>query len=182
VSQPESDGGFIELAAVVRSHGLRGELLLKPFNPASELWDKLQTIELKMPSGIRSTRRVLSAREHSGSVLLTLEGVRDRDGADALRGSLICVPRSALPPLADDEYYLADLVGLIARDPEGRVVGKVRDILEYPAACCLIVESAEGLREVPDLLRYVPEVHVAAGYVVVDNLDELDLQKPEGAR
>jgi 16S rRNA processing protein RimM len=182
VSQPESDGGLIELAAVVRSHGLRGELLLKPFNPASELWDGLESVALKLPSGELSTRRVLSAREHSGSVLLTLDGVRDRDTADALRGSLVCVPRSALPPLADDEYYLADLVGLVAKDTAGRTIGKVRDILEYPAACCLIVESAEGIREVPDLQRYVPEVHVAAGYVVLDNLDELELQKPEGPR
>jgi len=74
------------------------------------------------------------------------------------------------------------LVGLVAKDTAGRTIGKVRDILEYPAACCLIVESAEGIREVPDLQRYVPEVHVAAGYVVLDNLDELELQKPEGPR
>jgi 16S rRNA processing protein RimM len=175
--QPGSQDGLVELAAVVRSHGLRGELLLKPFNPESDLWDELEHIELKLPNGTLSPRVVESAREHSGGILLALEDVHDRDSADALRGSLVCVRRSVLPELDEGEYYLADLVGLEVRDESGKPVGRVCDLVEYPSVCCLVVETEEGRREVPDVARYVPEVHVKQGFVVVSNLAEIELEK-----
>jgi 16S rRNA processing protein RimM len=173
-----SDDGLIELGAVVRSHGLRGELLVKPFNPASELWDGLKELELKLPDGRIERHPVEDVREHSGSLLLALERIRDRTHGDSYKGSLVCVRRSELPALDEGEYYLADLVGLAARDEAGKELGRVVDLVQYPSVCCLVLATEEGTREVPDLERYVLEVHVADGYVVVAHLDELELVKP----
>ena len=182
VSGAPADASVVELGYVSRSHGLRGEVLIKPFNPQSELWDTLDEITLKLPSGELTTKRVLSARVHGALLRLQLEGIERVEDSDLLRGAVVCVPRSALPALDDGEYYLADLVGLEARDADGKVVGRVIDIIEYPTACCLVVASAEGTREVPDIERYVPEVHVTAGYVVVTHLDDLELTASTDAR
>jgi 16S rRNA processing protein RimM len=170
---------LIELAAVMRSHGLRGELLLKPFNRESTLLSEVSHVFIKARDGTASRFEVESAREHSGSQLLALKGVRTREASDALRGSLVCVTRADFPPPEEGEHYLVDLVGLSARDAQGKSVGKVEDVIEYPSVTCFVVVSPEGTREVPNLPRYVLEIDAAAGAIVVDNLDELDLEKPK---
>jgi 16S rRNA processing protein RimM len=93
---------------------------------------------------------------------------------------VVCVPRAALPTLEEGEYYLVDLVGLSARDPAGEVIGRVHDVIAYPSVECLVMQCGDVWREVPDLPRYVLEVHVREGYVVVDHLDELEpVKAPE---
>jgi 16S rRNA processing protein RimM len=171
---PLDSDELVELAAVARAHGLRGELSLKPFNPDSDLLSEIDAVVLKLPSGETRRFAVDGARGHAGQLILGLEGVRDRDAAEALRGALVCVPRSALPEPAEDEYYLVDLVGLEARDAAGARVGRVEDILQYPSVACLLVRGDAGSWEVPDTERYLIEVAVEQGYVVVDHLDELE--------
>jgi len=166
----------------MRAHGLKGELLLKPFNPDSTLLLSMDEVLLKSRTGAISTHKVENARMHSGHVLLTLEGVLDRDHGDTLRGNLVCVTRAALPPLEEGEYYLVDLVGLEARDAAGKPIGKVIEVIEYPSANCLAVECEDGVREVPNIERYVLEVDVPNGFVRVEHLDEIDPLKIAEAR
>jgi 16S rRNA processing protein RimM len=75
-----------------------------------------------------------------------LEGVADRSAAEALRGSLVEVDRSALPPLEEGEYYHADLIGLPCVDAEGRELGSVAAVENYGAGDLLEVEAPDGKR------------------------------------
>jgi 16S rRNA processing protein RimM len=179
---PIGNDELVELAAVVRAHGLRGELSLKPFNPDSELLRDLDEVVLKLPDGTMRTCAVLGARGHAGSPILALEGVSDRSASEALRGSLVCVPRSALPAPDEGEVYLVDLVGLEARDLEGKAFGRVEDIVQYPSIACLLVKGPAGSWEVPETERYLQEIDVEAGFLVIAHLDELDIlhTKAEG--
>jgi 16S rRNA processing protein RimM len=182
MSTPERGDGsveLIELAAVMRAHGLRGELLLKPFNPDSTLLSEVSHVFLKARDGAVQRYEVESAREHSGLQLLALKTVRTKDAGDALRGFLVCVTRADLPPAEEGEHYLVDLVGLAVRDTQGQPVGKVEDVFEYPSVTCFVVVSPEGTREVPNLPRYVLEIDAVGGTIVVDHLDELELEKPK---
>jgi len=94
----------------------------------------------------------------------------------------VCVPRAQLPPLAEGEYYLMDLVGLRVYTREGVELGRVDDVIEYPTVHCLVVASEDGVREVPNLERYVLELDLHDGRVVVDHLDELEPTGPKGGR
>jgi 16S rRNA processing protein RimM len=75
-----------------------------------------------------------------------LEGIDDRSAAEALRGSLIEVDRSALPPLEEGEYYHADLIGLAAVDRDGKAIGTVAAIENYGAGDLLEIEDEQGRR------------------------------------
>lgn len=173
---PLGSDELVELAAVVRAHGLRGELVLKPFNPESELWRELEQITLKLPQGgVLREYTVRGVRGYAEHIIVALEGVLDRTAAESLRGSVVCVPRSSLPEPEEGECYLVDLLGLEAREPGGAVIGRVEDILEYPSVSCLLVAGERGAWEVPDLERYVTEVDLEAGYVVIEHLDELEI-------
>jgi 16S rRNA processing protein RimM len=90
-----------------------------------------------------SERRLVSVRDGKSPVA-RFEGVGDRSSAEALRGSLVEVDRSALPPLEDGEYYHADLIGLPAVDRAGAPVGSVASVENYGAGDLLEIELADG--------------------------------------
>lgn len=171
---------LIELAAVVRAHGLRGELLLKPFNPESQLWRDLERVVLRAPDGALSEHEVSRGHVHGANVILGLADVRDRDKAESLRGSLVCIARADLPAPAEGEHYFVDLIGLTALNEEGRSVGRVADVIEYPSVSCLVVQGDEGDIEVPNTDRYVVAIDQAAKTVTLTHLDELDVLRVKG--
>lgn len=165
---------LVPLAVVVGAHGVRGELRVKPYNPSSELLLELRSAVLRAPGDPGRSVALRGARRHGDGLLLAVEGCTDRDAALTLRGSELCVPRAALPPPADGEYYLVDLVGLEARLPSGDPVGRVDQAIEYPASQVLNVRTARGSIEIPLHDRYVLDIRLDEGVVIVDHVDELE--------
>lgn len=107
-----------------------------------------------------------------GNVLMILSGVTDRDQAQALRGTELFVPRSALPKLdgADDGFYYADLIGLEAKLADGNILGSVVNVADFGAGDLLEVRLPDAKRTVlvPFTKAVVPEVNMAQGFVVID--------------
>lgn len=138
-----SEGGErrIALAAVAGAHGVKGEVRLKLFSDNAE---SLAAHKKLYVGG--AERRLLSVRDSGKTAVARFEGVADRSAAEALRGSLVEVDRSALPPLEDGEYYHADLIGLSAVDQEGRSVGTVVSVENYGAGDLLEIENSGGKR------------------------------------
>lgn len=151
----------IALAAVAGAHGVKGELRLKLF---SESVASLAAHEKIHVGGVE--RRLLAVRDAGKTAVARFEGVGDRSAAEALRGSLVEVERSALPPLEEGEYYHADLIGLPAVDRMGRHLGKVVAVENFGAGDLLEIELEDGRRS---LIPFKPEIaDLADGRVVLD--------------
>ncbi len=106
-------------------------------------------------------------QEHSNALIARLEGIDDRDQAFALRGLEVSVPRSALPPPEENEFYWADLIGLLAINHQGMELGRVESLMETGAHDVLVVK---GKREhlIPFIAAFVGKVDMAAGRIEVD--------------
>jgi 16S rRNA processing protein RimM len=100
--------------------------------------------------------------------------VADRTAAEKLTNTKLFIDRSALPPPEDDEFYLADLMGLAAVDPDGKTVGTVAVVHDYGAGASLEIERPGAA---PVLLPFtracVPTVDIAGGKLVVVLPDEI---------
>lgn len=131
----------IALAAVAGAHGVKGELRLKLF---SDRVESISRHEKLYVGGVG--RRLLSIRDANKSAVARFEGIDDRAAAEALRGSLVEVDRSALPPLEAGEYYYADLIGLPCEDRDGNPVGTVVSVENYGAGDLLEIEDSQGKR------------------------------------
>src|SRR5437868_7163306 len=131
----------IALAAVAGAHGVKGEVRLKLFTDSAE---SLAVHDRLYVGG--AERRLLSIREGGKIAVARLDGICDRSAAETLRGALVEVDRSALPPLEDREYYHADLVGLEAVDHDGNPVGEVVAVENYGAGDLLEIETSDGKR------------------------------------
>ena len=129
----------IALAAVAGAHGIKGELRLKLFSDSAESLSGHEKLYLG-----GGARRLLSIRESGKSAVARFEGVNDRSAAEALRGSLVEIDRSALPPLEDGEYYHVDLIGLPAEDREGKSIGSVAAVENYGAGDLLEIKRSDG--------------------------------------
>jgi 16S rRNA processing protein RimM len=142
----------VTLAAVIGAHGLTGEVRLKLFG---EGFESLRGH--KRFNGDTLTLKKLRD-DGKGGAVARFEEVADRNGAEALRGTVLTVPRSALPPLAEGEYYHADLLGLPAISDTGEALGSVVAVENYGAGDVLEVERPNGKRfMVPMIEAAVPE-------------------------
>lgn len=110
--------------------------------------------------------RLESVKDAGKTAIARLSGVSDRSAAEALRGSLIEVDRSALPPLEEGEYYHADLIGLSCVDPAGDLLGTVVAVENFGAGDLLEIEGPDGKRS---LVPFRPDVaELRDGRLVID--------------
>ena len=149
----------ISLAAIAGAHGVRGEVRLKLFSDGVDSLAAHQTLYVGGAS-----RRLLAVRASGKTAVARFEGVDDRSAAEALRGSLVEVDRSALPPLEEGEYYHADLIGLPCVDGEGRDWGRVVAVENFGAGDLLEIELGDGKRS---LIPFKPGIADLTGSQVV---------------
>ena len=151
----------IALAAVTGAHGVKGELRLKLFSDSVESLSRHSELYVG-----GAQRRLLAVRDSGKTAVARFEGISDRSAAEALRGSLIEVDRSALPPLEEGEYYHADLIGLPAADGAGNAIGSVIGVENYGAGDLLEIEIGDGTHS---LIPFKPGIaDLEDGQIVLD--------------
>lgn len=121
---------FIHMGTLARPHGIRGEICIDWFADFSLVRDA----PIWLQAGKQPPRpvHILSCRFHKGRPIILLEGILDRNAAEGLRGQKLLMARKDLPPLADDEVYVEDLLGCMVTLPDGLPLGRLAHI-EYPA-------------------------------------------------
>lgn len=171
MANAEAPAPLVLLGQIVGAHGVRGAVKIRSFT--QEPTDIAAYGPLRDETGTRSFKvRVLGMAR--GNVLATLAGVADRDAAEALRGLALFVARTSLPAPDEDEYYLADLVGLSAVRSDGSAFGSVVAVHDFGAGTLLEVERAgAGSVLLPFTRACVPVVDPPAGRVVVEPPESL---------
>lgn len=148
----------VTLAAIAGAHGVRGEVRLKLFGEGADALRAFSAFD----AGARKLTLASVRPANQGAVARFAE-ITDRAAAEALRGTLLTVPRSALPPLGPGEYYHYDLIGLACTSTEGEALGTVVAVENFGAGDILEIERpAEpgkklGRFMVPMTPRAVPE-------------------------
>ena len=161
---------------VVKAHGVTGELVVDVRTDDPETRFAPGTSLRARPKGGTERRLVVdSARPHGGRLLVRVDGVADRDSADALRGALFLVDSAELPPIEDpDEFYDHQLEGLRVRTTAGADVGTVAEVLHTAAGELLSVKDEAGAEVlVPFVSAIVTSVSRADGVIEIDPPDGL---------
>lgn len=142
----------VTLAAIAGAHGVRGEVRLKLFGEGAE---SLRAFSVFAAGERKLTLK--SVRPANQGAVATFVEVTDRSGAEALRGTVLTVPRSALPPLGEGEYYHHDLLGLPCVSTDGTAIGHVAAIENFGAGDILEIEKPDRKRfMVPMTAQAVP--------------------------
>jgi len=179
VSGPPGDD-LVLLGAIAGAHGVRGAVTVKSFTAVPE--DLVAYGPLTDATGRRRFRLRLTGRSR-GSLVVAVEGVGDRDAAEALRGTQLFVRRAALPPPEEeDSYYYSDLLGLRVETLSGKVLGKVVAIDDHGAGDVLTVRGSSGADLLlPFTKGVVPTVDLDSGVLVVDPPREVEAGPESGS-
>lgn len=156
---------------MARPHGVRGEVKVELYNRSSQVLLDRPSVWLKIGELAPVQREIVAIRRADRQLLVMFAGIQGRDEADALRGAEVLVDRTTLPALAEDEYYLADLIGATVIGPEGKL-GTVLEIANHPSVDTALVDCGEG--KVRELLLgepWVKRVDTAAGVIELATLD-----------
>ena len=154
----------VTLAAVTGAHGVTGEVRLKLFGEGLDSLGRHKSFN----AGALTLKKLRD--DGKGGAIARFAEIPDRTAAEALRGTALNVPRDALPPLDEGEYYHADLLGLPAMSDAGDPLGTVVAVENFGAGDVLEIERPGGKRfMVPMTEAAVPawdaeRLVVAAGF------------------
>jgi 16S rRNA processing protein RimM len=160
---------LLVVGVIARPHGVRGELVVDVRTDEPDDRFAPGSVLTTAPGAPVASLTVETARPHLGRLIVTFEGVHERDVAETLRGVELCVDSAVLSPPDDpDEFHDFQLVGLTAVDRAGAEIGEVVRIDHAPAADMLVLRRPGGRTSlVPFIAAMVPEVDLAGGRVVI---------------
>ncbi len=180
-------GDAVELGRIQDAWGIKGWIRILPHSADTEAlfaasqWF-LQPPEARFARGFLAFSGCVSVsveeiKAHADGLVARLEGVNDRNAAEALKGARIYLSRSAFPATPDGEYYWVDLIGLDVVNREGAHLGVVRDLMPTGPHSVLVLEyteqTSEGVEQVaermiPFVAAYVDDVNQAERKITVD--------------
>ncbi len=170
-AEPEPDRRVL-IGRVIGAFGVKGAVRIAAYgeNPC----DLLRYKTLLHADG-RLALELRSGRAVNDVLIAEAAGLESKEDADALRGLQLFVPRSVLPPLQEEEYYLADLIGLGVQSPTGETLGVIRAVQNFGAGDLLEVAPAAGESFFLTFTREVVlDVRIAEGIVTAVRPEETE--------
>ncbi len=156
----------ILMAKIASAHGVKGLVKLQPFCEDISLLD---TLEIFTSERGGDTLELTIRHADAKHVLAEIEGVQDRDAAQALKNTELWADRAALPEPDEDEYYFEDLKGLAVKHVNGGDAGQVLAVQDFGAGALLEIRPPKGASYyLPFTGEYIPEVNLENGFLVID--------------
>ena len=160
---------YLLLGEVVRPQGIHGEVKLRHYTDDPERFLELKTV-YREREGRYEPIGVTGARVREDDVFLMLEGVRDRNAAEALRGVKLWVDRAHARELGEDEVYIADILGAEAYDTQGNRVGTLREVLTPGGVDVFVFDTPTGTLMAPALKTVLLELDAENGKIVLQEI------------
>lgn len=158
---------LILLGHIGAAHGIKGDVSVKTFTGEPEAIGSYGPLTDKTGTKIYNVRVIRVTPK--GGAIVRIQGVNDRNGAEVLNGTDLYVDRARLPEPANGEYYYADLVGLLAVNPEGAGIGKIVAVENFGAGDLLEIKMAGSTETefVPFTSACVPEIDLSTGRATI---------------
>ncbi|MDR1462626.1 MAG: ribosome maturation factor RimM [Azoarcus sp.] len=156
---------MIVLGRIVAPFGVKGWLSIQTFGDDPLSWQKMPHWWIAptddVSTGNWTQHALLGCQEHGKGLIASLEGIVDRDAAQAIASWYVAAPREALPGTGDGEYYWGDLVGMTVLDEAGETLGEVAGLISTGAHDVLQVRDGDTERLIPFVAAYVGDVNLA---------------------
>ncbi|MGH7898016.1 MAG: ribosome maturation factor RimM [Candidatus Binatia bacterium] len=173
-SRNRADAGrLISIGEITGAHGVRGELRMRSFNPASSVLAEIRDAFLVGVERDPKRVRLLRARPHGSVWLLVIDGIETPEAVRHVVGREVAIPEAELPSLRAGEFYQYQLIGLAVVDESGATFGTVANVLSASGNEVLVVDDGSRERLIPLVDRLVREIDLGAKRIVVRPIDGL---------
>ena len=159
----------IKIGKIVNTVGLKGEVKVYNYSDRSEIYENTSHIYVE-----NDLTAVESVRLQKNMVILKLEGISDRDRAEALRGRELYVTEEDLPELPQGQYYVRDIIGMAVREENGTFLGEVTDVIQNTAQDIFEVQKQGGKKVlIPKVDEFVLNIDIEKKEILVRLIDGL---------
>lgn len=163
---------LLVVGTIIRPHGLRGAVIVEPDTDNPDRFARGERMLVEELPGRYREVTVESCLPQRHRLLVRLEGVLDREGAEVLRGRHILIRAENAARLEDGEYWIYDLEGMTVEDEEGLELGVVDAVMSGPAQDLLVVKDGLGREfQVPFVEEFIRKVDAASSTVTVSLID-----------
>jgi 16S rRNA processing protein RimM len=164
---------WIEAGAVMRPHGIKGEVVVDIKGDLLELVVDGMEVRTTTRRGEERILVVEQAREHKGRLIVWFADFDSRDAAESLRGYTLWLSREQVGELGDDRWFVQDILGVDVYTEEGEHLGQLAEVMHQPANDVYVVRGADGEILLPATEEVVREVDVVAAKMVVHLIEGL---------
>jgi 16S rRNA processing protein RimM len=159
---------LVAVARIVKSRGLRGELVADVLTDFPERFEDLELVVALLPDGERRELKIEKFWFQKGRIIFKFDGFDSIETAEILRGAEICVPESEAVELEEDEFFDWELAGCEVETVEGLKLGRVKELMRTGGTEILVVEGAEKDYLIPFAETICTEIDVENKLIKVD--------------
>ena len=164
---------LLQVGVVTQTHGIRGEVKVFPTTDDAGRFRDLKKVFLdtgreKLPLEIQGVKFFKQF------VIVKFKGLDTINEVERFRRCPLLVPREDAVPLEEDEYYIADMIGMQVETEDGKAFGALKDVMETGANDVYVIDSiSHGEVLVPAIKECIRKVDVAEGKMTVHLMDGL---------
>ena len=156
-----------KLGQIVNAVGLKGETKVYPYTDYKERFEELKSLYIE-----DEVYEIDHVRYMGEMAIIRFKGVGDRNAAEALKGKYLYVDRANARELGEDEFFIADLVGMDVQTEEGASVGSLKDVIQGPAQDVYEIDKPEGgVFLVPAVSQFILNVDMEKRIITVKLLE-----------
>lgn len=163
----------IKIGVLVNTHGLKGEVKIKPMTDFPEQRFQKQAIIYILYQNEWIAVKIKSVREHKGMLLVVFENYEDINLVEQWKGSTLYVAKEQLHELEEDEAYFFELKGCDVKDENEEVLGKVVEVLDTPAHAILRVKTDDTTFLVPFVHAFIKSFDRSKKEIVIHKMEGL---------
>ena len=148
------------IGRVTGVHGLKGNIKVWSYAESVDTFSPGKSVLLKTVEEEGRSYRILKATPQKKGILLSLDGINNRNLAENLVGKDIIIDRDQLPEPEEDTWYWEDLLGLDVFDHQKGFIGKITDIFPTGGNDVLVIKDNKKETLVPMHKHFVASVDI----------------------
>ncbi|WP_024622067.1 ribosome maturation factor RimM [Metaclostridioides mangenotii] len=155
-----------KIGQIVNTQGLKGEVKIYPLTNDINRFDDLDKFYLD--KDLQKEWEVEKVRYKGKMVIMKIKAIDSIEDAERLRNKFICVGRESTRELDEDEFFIADMIGIDVFTVDGDRVGLLREVLQYSANDVYVIEGDGKEYLIPAILKFVPEINMKERKMIID--------------
>lgn len=164
---------LLQVGVITSTHGIRGEVKVFPTTDDPKRFKKLKQVILDTGKEKRDLE-VESVKFFKQFVILKFKGIDNIDEVERYKRCPLLVTRDHAVPLQEDEYFIADMIGMQVVTEDGAVFGTLKDVIETGANDVYIIESSEhGEVLVPAIKECILDINIEEQKMQIHLMDGL---------
>lgn len=164
---------LVAVAKIVKSRGLRGELVAEILTDFPERFEDLETVIALLPNGEKRELKIENFWFQKERIILKFAGFNSIEAAETLRGAEICIPESEAVELEEDEFFDWELENCDVETIEGEKIGVVKELMRTGGTEILVVQGVEKEYLIPFAEAICTEIDIENKLIRVDLPDGL---------